>query len=540
MADITIPQLNAATSVSGTDVMVISQAGVTKKVEVDKILSDVRSDLSLNTIIKSIPIGTNSVSFDIGRTIKSGTEVNVKLKSSGYLQQDIMYISFAKDGEVLEVNVHNYGPNNTSVMYIEINHTISHDVNQIIIWSSNVVTSYDMEIIVSDRYSNAYYISNQITSLYNNRVSDLYKFGGKELFDYTAANVDVFAFERVLNAHGIVYARLVTSSSINNATVFNEGTSVGISLSKDRWTRLDTSAFTRFAVFLNMASVDEVTLEWVKDSELLEFSAKKKTNILYVGKGDEYDYKTVQEAIDNANDRFDNPITIVITPGTYEMPSYSRDEFLAKTPYRYLSIIGTDKNQCILYNNVGAYGDDSNGVFHDCATLKMSGRIYIANLTVKSGHSDSNDTYGDSKYKSYTLHFDSNAILDSIIEVNNCIISNDHGTCVGFGVNANQKIKLIGCEFESIFIDGSSLFQGAIWGHDLPYDGTYYEQLIIRDCYIKSNNNGIVLLNSYGKQVILTAINNTFDIQGGVSLTLSPTSLMILDPLSHGNNVSLI
>ena len=46
MADITIPQLKSATSVSGTDVMVISQAGVTKKVEVDKLLSGVRSDLS--------------------------------------------------------------------------------------------------------------------------------------------------------------------------------------------------------------------------------------------------------------------------------------------------------------------------------------------------------------------------------------------------------------------------------------------------------------------------------------------------------------
>ena len=46
MADITIPQLNAATSVSGTDVMVISQAGVTKKVEVDKLLAEVRSDLN--------------------------------------------------------------------------------------------------------------------------------------------------------------------------------------------------------------------------------------------------------------------------------------------------------------------------------------------------------------------------------------------------------------------------------------------------------------------------------------------------------------
>ena len=32
MADITIPQLNAATSVSGTDVMVISNAGITKMV----------------------------------------------------------------------------------------------------------------------------------------------------------------------------------------------------------------------------------------------------------------------------------------------------------------------------------------------------------------------------------------------------------------------------------------------------------------------------------------------------------------------------
>ena len=84
MADITIPQLNAATSVSGTDVMVISQAGVTKKVEVDKILSGVRSDLSeIETIVEQVKDGglddgsieLSKLSTTLAAYIGSGGEV---------------------------------------------------------------------------------------------------------------------------------------------------------------------------------------------------------------------------------------------------------------------------------------------------------------------------------------------------------------------------------------------------------------------------------------------------------------------------------
>ena len=65
MADITIPQLNAATSVSGTDVMVISQAGVTKKVEVDKLLAEVRSDLNEKIEKNAIKQITGSSETDV-------------------------------------------------------------------------------------------------------------------------------------------------------------------------------------------------------------------------------------------------------------------------------------------------------------------------------------------------------------------------------------------------------------------------------------------------------------------------------------------
>ena len=79
MADITIPQLNAATSVSGTDVMVISQAGVTKKVEVDKLLAEVRSDLNetigaVNALSNGSPAGVFDTLSDLNLAIPLGND----------------------------------------------------------------------------------------------------------------------------------------------------------------------------------------------------------------------------------------------------------------------------------------------------------------------------------------------------------------------------------------------------------------------------------------------------------------------------------
>ena len=91
MADITIPQLNAATSVSGTDVMVISQAGVTKKVEVDKLLAEVRSDLnnSHDQIVKLQSEKEDKAS----KQIISDVEYDA-LVASGEILPDVLYYTY--------------------------------------------------------------------------------------------------------------------------------------------------------------------------------------------------------------------------------------------------------------------------------------------------------------------------------------------------------------------------------------------------------------------------------------------------------------
>lgn len=75
---------------------------------------------------------------------------------------------------------------------------------------------------------------------------------------------------------------------------------------------------------------------------------------IYVDANGGGDYTSLQDAIDNAGDSKDNPKVIIVMPGTYVMPAYDSTTRY-KGSNRYLSIIGTDRNSCIVRNDNGYY-----------------------------------------------------------------------------------------------------------------------------------------------------------------------------------------
>ena len=111
MADITIPQLNAATSVSGTDLTVISQAGVTKKVEVDKLTEKVLSSsvdvlhMNPNTVQTLANIGELAFNPDTQTLeVKCSADVTLSIGQENYIRGKNAEASTILNGTVVYVS----------------------------------------------------------------------------------------------------------------------------------------------------------------------------------------------------------------------------------------------------------------------------------------------------------------------------------------------------------------------------------------------------------------------------------------------------
>ena len=234
------------------------------------------------------------------------------------------------------------------------------------------------------------------------------------------------------------------------------------------------------------------------------------------------DYTSLHEASINAGDTANNPKTIIVLPGKYEMPNGS---FGTNTSNRYLSIIGTDKNNCILYNTSGHYDSKA-----DCACIRIAGSVYISNLTIIST-AENYVPFENSRKMSYCVHFDMNAPENTVCEINNCILKNDHFCCIGIGTRPNYTIKIINCELESI-IDSENIGSwGAIYAHEgSNISGT--QKLVLRNNVIKSDKYSIVLSTAFHGTIITECINNVCDKRIIKSGDIQITNL------SFGNNIS--
>lgn len=273
----------------------------------------------------------------------------------------------------------------------------------------------------------------------------------------------------------------------------------------------------------------------------------KPKQIIYVAKDGTKDFITINDALNYAYtiESEQNPITIIIYPGIY-------DEICKIGSNHYISLIGMNRNTCIIKN--------TNGEYSTCP-LRISGNAYISNLSLISNHDSNNTLVIDGvvqKNLSYGLHIDDRHFDDDKeyrCTVENCYIYSEQNPAVGIGLDKNLIVELINCECISNISEdirqattkldtvwGWKPDGGAIFFHAL-YSGSYtndegYQKLIIKNCIIRNNTSNVIYGEPGGmtEKVTLEFINNVgCSEQNGLTIFQGLKNATI-SPLSYGNN----
>lgn len=194
--------------------------------------------------------------------------------------------------------------------------------------------------------------------------------------------------------------------------------------------------------------------------------SKGKIGIITVAKSGG-DYTTISEAVANANDSSDNPITIMLYPGTY-------DEHITLLD-RHISIIGVNRDTCIIRDDSGKYNNDP---------IKISGGVWrLENLTLISTHKNSGSwtpswTFPD--LPSYALHIDNGSANGKGV-VKNCYLYSENLNAIGAGTHNGENVRIENCVIVRNTTDNnyiSSDYEGAVACHSPNiYDGTETESV---------------------------------------------------------------
>lgn len=252
----------------------------------------------------------------------------------------------------------------------------------------------------------------------------------------------------------------------------------------------------------------------------------------------------------------ENPITIIVFPGVYK-------ENLVIKGQHYVSLIGTNRETCIIKNELAQYNN---------APLRIQGACYVANLTFIATADKYSSTTGTgyeawkkdvlagvsnptwlTTVGSYAVHCDdvtNGETTTSLFE--NCYMYSETFPAFGAGMQLNNTIYLLNCDLltsidEDIYNAGKLNSQGTLLCH-----GNYptspvaepKQSLVVKDCRISGINSKC--LNMYksdnAPKADIIFINNTFDNnhKNNVDDILTFTfDTQYINSSSHGNNVEL-
>ncbi|MCM3208486.1 hypothetical protein [Paenibacillus illinoisensis] len=189
-------------------------------------------------------------------------------------------------------------------------------------------------------------------------------------------------------------------------------------------------------------------------------------NLIVVAKSGAY-YKTINEALANANDSAAAPVTILIMPGVYEES--------VKLIGRYVSLVGVNKETCIIKTYTNDYYNPP---------VDLSANAHLANLTIIA---DDNGTTtppgGVGGLPAYAIHHDiagrgysyTDPKNQGTSRVNNCVMISKHTHAMGIGLCNKQTLILENCEFIAY---GSSAFRA----HNFIGAGATGQRMIVKNC----------------------------------------------------------
>lgn len=338
-------------------------------------------------------------------------------------------------------------------------------------------------------------------------------------------NTKIIRFRETLPVGSNIRIKIIAESSgYIAAIVRNGGTETSIKINSTLVNIGDVLAVNGVSD-TNISEIYIYSPNGVKCKVFILITNKPKNEIIVDANG--YgDYRSLDDAIANANDSKENPVVIRVRPGIY----YTRTETPSDIPYvkknRYISIIGDSKNNCTIRNDNGYYSpytDDSYGMLYDSTPIRLSGMVTIENLTIISTMSNfenwvsdhSTEVKGNNGANSYCIHIDFDAPENSVALVKNCILVNDHYSCIGAGNRKNYTINIEDCELTSTIDgrvsapdNGSTIF---VHSYNLnsgnAYDG---QNIFIKNNIIKNTNkhNACYFYASAPDRMYCTLIGN--------------------------------
>lgn len=259
------------------------------------------------------------------------------------------------------------------------------------------------------------------------------------------------------------------------------------------------------------------------------------TKLLIVDKNGNGDFTNLDDALNNANDSKESPTTILIMPGIYEMKEWNND-YKGVKDNRNLNIIGINPYQCILKNNKGAYNYNVGDTYVDNACLKIAGNCLIKNLSlISTSENYDEELHGTDWKRSYCVHCDAEASDGDVLWIDNCIMYNDHFSCIGGGHRTGYKIKITNCEFKYESAYPTWDFAAAVYIHDNP-DKERQEIELLHNIIRTTNSNAIYIDCGIGNtQIDCTFVGNVISVPSDKK-KYSYRGAPILNNLSYNNN----
>ncbi len=237
----------------------------------------------------------------------------------------------------------------------------------------------------------------------------------------------------------------------------------------------------------------------------LENSESNLGKTIIVAEDGSGDYTTVNEALDNAG----YGDIILLHPGIYEE--------IIVIPDNDISIIGLDKEMCIIKNTSGIYKN---------TPIYAYGDFLLSNITVEMTTENAGDwvaIYSDEDvggtYPGYAIHIDHRNEIETgkmhRAHIINCSFYSEAFSAAGIGINNNQIIEFVDCEFIRNTVDDTyrqEFCPGALFVHASNYESKN-EKLILENCEITTNYGmaaRFYMTLPGEKDAEIMAINNAF------------------------------
>ena len=177
----------------------------------------------------------------------------------------------------------------------------------------------------------------------------------------------------------------------------------------------------------------------------IDYESISGVNVVTIGNG--MDYEEIQDAlVAITDDTSINPYTLLVFPKgePYKPFSMVRSSFSDSYPWsgiqpRYISIIGIDKEHCIIRSDSGNYK-------LPCGEPLTNGIIKNLKFIMTNEDQDFSATQGG-----YCLHIDCKPLNDVgyTMLIEDCDFEDSSGPCLGIGVHANCDLQVRRCRFNT-------------------------------------------------------------------------------------------